>query len=41
MPKLNKMTGGAKQKGRGAETRDPPSEDPGDRITKPCRHDKH
>ena len=32
---------GAKQKSRSAETQDPPSQDPGDRITKPCRHNKH
>ena len=38
---LTRWPGGAKQKSRGAETRDPPSQDPGDRITKPCRHDKH
>ena len=29
------------KKSRSAETQDPPSQDPGDRITKPCRHNKH
>ena len=32
---------GAKQQSRNAKTRDPPSQDPGDRIPKPCRHNKH
>ena len=31
----------SKTKNRSAETQDPPSQDPGDRITKPCRHNKH
>ena len=30
-----------KQKSHSAETRDPPSQDPGDRIVRPCRHDLH
>ena len=38
---LTRWPGGAKQKSRSAETRDPPSQDPGDRITKPYRHNKH
>ena len=38
---LTRWPRGAKQKSRNAETRDPPSQDPGDRITKPFRHDKH
>ena len=38
---LTRWPGGAKQKSRGAETRNLPSQDPGDRITKPCRHDRH
>ena len=29
------------KKSRNAETRDPPSQDPGDRKARPCRHDKH
>ena len=32
---------GAKQKSCNAETRDPPSQDPGGRNARPCRHDKH
>ena len=30
-----------KQKSHSAETRHPPSQDPGDRIVRPCRHDLH
>ena len=29
------------KKSRNAETRDPPSQDPGDRKARPCRHDEH